>query len=428
MLRRRARAEAPDCPRPAAGDFVGANRVRLLEGGDELFPAMCAAIGRAEREVFVATYIYDDDPAARRVTDALVAAARRGIAVYVVVDGFGSRPKLAALRQLLGDAGVRFEVFRPLDHWWAWLQPGQLRRLHQKLCVVDERVAQVGGINVIDDRHDVHHGWSERPRLDFAVEVDGPLARLVHASARALWSRARMGSNWREELRSIAASTEPVEEALNLLRSLRRRPQADERPAVGDRRPVQAAFVTRDNLGQRRAIERRYVEAMRRARHAIDLAVPYFYPGQVFRRVLRQAARRGVRVRLLLQGKLDYRIAGLAARALYAELQAYGVRIYEYTPAFLHAKVAVVDDDWATVGSSNIDPLSLLLNLEANVVVQDLAFARELRARFEVALAESHEVAGSHEWGGGWRALALRGIVAWSANIYLRVAGITGRY
>jgi len=144
--------------------------------------------------------------------------------------------------------------------------------------------------------------------------------------------------------------------------------------------------------------------------------------------VLRQAARRGVRVRLLLQGKLDYRIAGLAARALYAELQAYGVRIYEYTPAFLHAKVAVVDDDWATVGSSNIDPLSLLLNLEANVVVQDVAFARELRARFEVALAESHEVAGSHEWGGGWRTLALRGIVAWSANIYLRVAGITGRY
>jgi len=198
-------------------------------------------------------------------------------------------------------------------------------------------------------------------------------------------------------------------------------------PGGADAQPVRAAFVVRDNLRQRRAIERSYVEAIRGARASVDIAVPYFYPGRVFRRVLRHAAHRGVRVRLLLQGKVDYRIAALAARALYDELRGHGVRIFEYEAAFLHAKVAVVDDGWATVGSSNIDPLSLLLNLEANVIVDDAEFAHALRAHFERALADSVEVRGE-ALRPGWRGWLQRASVAWAANIYLRVAGMTGRY
>jgi cardiolipin synthase A/B len=185
--------------------------------------------------------------------------------------------------------------------------------------------------------------------------------------------------------------------------------------------------VVRDNLRQRRAIERSYLDALQRARTRIDIVCPYFYPGRVFRRMLRSAARRGVSVRLLLQGKLDYRIAGLAAQVLYDELLAYGVRIYEYTPAFLHAKVALADDDWATVGSSNIDPLSLLLNLEANVVVSDAAFTRTLAAAFESALADSREVT-APPVAAGWLAALRRGFVAWTAHWVLRVAGLSGRY
>jgi cardiolipin synthase A/B len=318
-------------------------------------------------------------------------------------------------------------VFRPLDRWYAWLQPGQLRRLHQKLCVVDQAVAFVGGINVIDDRHDLNHGWSDAPRLDFAVEVGGPLAAQVHAVTRAMWARARLGHAWRDEVRQLARSATPVDQTLRLFKRLRAN-----RPTVGeegddDLRPVLAALVVRDNLRQRRAIERSYIEAIAGARTQVDIAVPYFYPGRAFRRTLRRAARRGVAVRLLLQGKVDYRIAMLAARALYDELRAHGVRIFEYTPAFLHAKVAVVDDDWATVGSSNIDPLSLLLNLEANVVVQDADFARDLRHRFEAAVAVSAEVTGAPVKR-GWRGWVQRGLVAWVATVYLRVAGITGRY
>jgi len=410
--------------------FVGGNTVVLLEGGDTLFPRMCQAIDEAQHEVWLATYIFHDDPSARCIVAALQAAALRGVAVHVVVDGFGSKNTLMGLRRALLDCRVQLEVFRPLERWYAWLQPGQLRRLHQKLCVVDEAVAFVGGINIIDDRHDLNHGWTDAPRLDFAVEISGPLAASVHATARAMWARAHLARAWRQEVRTLARSAHPTRRALALIGRLRGATEVatTDLPPL----PMSAAFIVRDNLRQRRAIERSFIEAIRKARQRVDIAVPYFYPGRRFRRALRGAARRGVPVRLLLQGKVDYRIAALAARAVYDELQGHGVRIFEYTPAFLHAKVALVDDEWATVGSSNIDPLSLLLNYEANVVVRDAGFTRALAERFEAALAVSVEVPPEAALRGGRRG-SLRGwlrraVVAWMANIYLRVAGITGRY
>jgi cardiolipin synthase len=168
------------------------------------------------------------------------------------------------------------------------------------------------------------------------------------------------------------------------------------------------------------------VQAIGQARQRIDIACAYFYPGRAFRRALRRAAARGVQVRLLMQGKLDYRVAGLAARALYAEMLSRGVRVFEYTPAFLHAKVAVIDGRWATVGSSNIDPLSLWLNLEANVVVVDEGFARALEQRLEQAFAESVEVT-SAPLRAGWLGWLSRGAVAGLASIYLRLAGVSAR-
>ncbi len=405
--------------------FVGGNRVELLQGGDELFPRMVQAMAAAQREIWLATYIFHDDPAARQVADALIAAAARGLAVHVVVDGFGSIATLPAVRRLFAGSAVQLEVFRPLDRWYAWLQPGQLRRLHQKLCVCDEAVAFVGGINLIDDRHDINQGWGAAPRLDFAVAVTGPLAGAMHVTARAMWARAHLWRGWREEVRVLARSQRPVLQALALVRELRgANPDAAAVPAL---EPVRAAFLVRDNLRQRRTIERSYVEAIRHARTRVDLAVPYFYPGRSFRRALRSAARRGVRVRLLMQGKFDYRIAALAARAMYDDLRDHGVRIFEYMPAPLHAKVAVIDGDWATVGSSNIDPLSLLLNLEANVVVRDAGFAAALAERFETVFAVSSEIIGAPQRS-GWRRWLHSGLVAWIATVYLRVAGITGRY
>ncbi len=413
---------------PPEAVFAGDNRVKLLRGGSELFAAMVPAIDGARSQVWLATYIFSDDVAAKAVADALRRALDRGVAVRVVVDGFGSKNTIATLREWFGPHAQgpkpALAVFRPLERWWAWFQPGQMRRLHHKLCVVDGSVGFVGGINIIDDRHDVRHGWTESPRLDYAVQLHGPIVRSIRQTTRALWTRAVLGRRWRDEIAALVRSVAPVARLQRLARRLLVNPPLTSRTA---QRPVRAAFVVRDNLRQRRAIERSYEAAIQAAQHRVDIACPYFYPGQLFRRALRQAARRGVQVRLLLQGKIDYRIAGLAARVLYDELLAHGVQIHEYTPAFLHAKVAVIDDEWATVGSSNIDPLSLLLNLEANVVVHDRAFAAGLSAEFEAALAQSVLVQlppGRH---GGWNLLR-RGLVAWVANVYLRMAGISGRH
>jgi len=406
--------------------YTGGNEVKLLRGGDALFPAMCEAIAEARHEIWLASYIFHDDPAAQRVATALVDAARRGLMVNVVIDGFGAERTWPVLQSQFAAAGVNVALFRPLHRWWHWLQPGQLRRLHHKLCVIDAEVAFVGGINLIDDRYDLHHGWSELPRLDFAVRVRGPLAPAVHRTARALFTRARLGQAWREEVVALANSARPLARVRRLLGRLRSRgPKPG--PTEEDLRPVRAAFIVRDNLRQRRSIERSYVEAIRRARERIDIVSAYFYPDRSIRRALRDATRRGVRVRLLLQGRWDYRLAELAAYALCDEMLAYGIEIHEYTAAYLHAKVAVVDDDWATVGSSNIDPLSLLLNLEANVVVRDREFATSLRQDIELALQSAVRVT-SESVGSGPHRLLRRGFIAWCARLYLLLAGIAGRY
>ncbi|HZE90538.1 MAG TPA: cardiolipin synthase ClsB [Rhizobacter sp.] len=414
--------------KPSRAAYSGGNRATLLRGGDALFPAMVQAIDAARHEIWLATYIYENRGQVEDITRALIAAAGRGVQVKLVLDGFGARSNLPGLRQVLCVAGVRLEVFRPIDRWWSWFQPGQLRRLHQKMCVVDGDIAFVGGINLIDDRFDQVHGWSEAPRLDFAVQLSGPVVAPIEQATRALWTRAELGRNFRRDMAALARSAEPVARARRVLRRMRM-PEARNALQLEALAPVRAAFVMRDNFRRRRAIERVFIDAIRNARQRVDLISPYFYPGRAFRRVLRQAALRGVQVRLILQGKVDYRFAALAARVLYAELLGSGARIFEYMPAFLHAKIAIADGEWATVGSSNIDPLSLLLNIEANVVLRDADFTRALAQAFDEAVAASSEITASGMHPGTLRAILRRGFVAWVAHLYLRIGGVaSGKY
>ncbi len=412
--------------------FVGGNAVQLLRGGDALFPAMIAQIERAQREVWMATYIVHDDAAVQALSAALVAAVARGVRVLAVVDGFGSLHTVGSTLARWAQAGVQLEIYRPVRAWWNWLKPGHLRRLHMKLCVVDGAVAFVGGINLIDDRIDLRHGRSDQPRLDYAVQVSGPVVAPIEQTARAMWTRAQVGRDWRDEIGEVMRGPGRWLRARRLMRQLRmglaRGRRARFEAAAKQGEPVRAAFVVRDNLRQRRTIERSYIDAITQAQRRIDLVTPYFYPGHAFRRALCKAARRGVQVRLLLQGKIDYRFAAMAARVLYDEMLGAGVRVFEYTPAFLHAKVAIVDDDWATVGSSNIDPLSLLVNLEANVIVHDRAFVADMAHELEIDFAASTEVLVSELSGRSWAGRTRRALVAWVANLYLRVAGISGRY
>lgn len=378
--------------------WVGGNAVRLLEGGDQLFPAMALALAQAQHEVWFATYIFHDDAASRGVADALIAAARRGVAVHLVVDGFGSKATLPTLRAWLADSEVRLEIFRPIDRWWQWLQPQQLRRLHQKLCVVDDAVAFVGGINVIDD---FSAGVLAHPRYDYAVQVEGPLLEPILASAHRLWRLVAWASFRRRDSHPLLAP-----------------------PQVAPAGEIRAAFVVRDNLRYRHAIENAYLDAITGARAEILIANAYFFPGRRFRQALLDAAARGVRVTLLLQGLSDHPLQAYATRALYPLFLARGIRLFEYHRSHLHAKVAVIDGQWSTVGSSNIDAFSLLLAREANVVVDDAGFASRLRASLESAICAGARELKPTDW---QRLPLLRRGLSWLAYQVVRLAiGIAG--
>lgn len=340
--------------------FRDGNRIELLRNGEQYFPALEREIDSSASEIHLESYIFEADATGNRIAQALIRAARRGVAVRLLVDGFGSRGFTQALHAAFLEAGVQSLVFRP-ERSLLKFRRVRLRRLHRKLVVIDGRVGFCGGINIIDDNDRAVPGY---PRFDYAVRVQGPLVADMHAAVRSIWTRTawtHMRPRWAEVLRALP-DTEPA----------------------GNRR---AAFLFRDNFRHRHDIERAYLAAIRTAESEIIIANAYFLPGRRFRRALRRAKERGVRVIVLLQGRVEYLLVHYATRALYYQLLEAGVEIHEYQRSFLHAKVAVVDNRWATVGSSNIDPLSLLLAREANVVVEDQEFADELRTSLLAAIA-----------------------------------------
>lgn len=346
------------------------HHLQLLEGSRAFFPALVAAIDAAAREVLLETYIFDFTGSGADIAYALERAGRRGVAVRLVMDGFGT-PELPPFWQMRFDAA-------PVQ--WAWysrtgafglLWPGQWRRLHRKLCVVDGTVGFCGGINILDDFHDPNHGALDAPRLDFSLRVEGPLVAQMQDTMERQWARIEaMG-----QLKRARWSG-----ALELFRASQRVPGRAQAQRA-DASNARAALLLRDNFRNRAVIERSYLRAIGRARSEIIIANAYFVPGGRMRRALVNAARRGVHVSLLLQGRYEYFMQYYAARPVFGALLRAGIHIHEYAPSFLHAKVAVIDGHWATVGSSNLDPLSLLLAREANVVVDDERFTRRLRER-----------------------------------------------
>jgi cardiolipin synthase len=360
--------------------------LELLQGGQQYFPALIRAIDGAAAWVQMETYIFDLNLAGEQVAEALVRAALRGVRVEVLVDGIGSEPLPPAWQQKMKDAGVQWLVYSPLASGLGGLGllvPDRWRRLHRKLCVVDQHTVFCGGINVLDDFYDPNHGELLSPRFDFAVAVTGPLAAEAAEAMVLLWWRVQAGYSAREK--HLAAAWEKFKAA-----GYGRRTDASElsaRTAPAALPGAKAALVLRDNLRNRSSIEKVYRQAIGKAHHEILIANAYFVPGGKLRRALVKAAKRGVKVTLLLQGRYEYFMQYHAARPVYGALLKAGVEIHEYEASFLHAKVAVIDGHWATVGSSNLDPLSLLLAREANVVIEDKVFAGELRDSLRAAIA-----------------------------------------
>ncbi len=380
---------------------VRGNRVTLLKNGAGYFPALEEAIDAARHDVLLETYIYRDDGVGQRIAEALKRAASRGVQVRIMLDGFGSRELPPSFLPDLAAAGVTVQLFRP-SPTWITLRRSRLRRLHRKIALIDGRVGFVGGLNIIDDRTENPTGGD---RLDYAVRIEGPLlAHMYRVVHRLSWLAATISRQRRMSWRAPVVDPAPAGESV-------------------------AAFVHRDNVRHRHDIEAMYLRGIRGARREVVIACAYFLPGWRVRRALMSAAGRGVRVVLLLQGWTDHAVLQQATRVLYEALLERGVEIFEYTGGELHAKAAVVDERWATVGSSNLDPFSLVLAREANVVVFDETFARELRA----SLGEELRTRASPVRRMLWRRRDLGArLVSWVSYAYARLAiglaGIAGRW
>jgi cardiolipin synthase len=338
------------------------NRFRLLENGEEFFPAVFEAIESARHEVIIETFILFQDKVGLALQRCLLDAARRGVQVDVTVDGYGSPGLTAGFIESLTSAGVRFHVFDARPRLFGRLRTNLFRRMHRKIVVVDGAKAFVGGINYSAD-HLADYG--PEAKQDYAVEVKGPIVEEIHHFVHEAVSPGQGRLRWwRRDKAQVSHGGQ----------------------AAGD---AAALFVTRDNREHRDDIERHYRIALRAARHEVLIANAYFFPGYRLLKELRRAAQRGVRVSLILQGHPDMPIVKIAARMLYDHLLRSGVRIFEYCERPLHAKVALADDEWATVGSSNLDPLSLALNLEANVIIRDRGFAAVLREHLKALMEKS---------------------------------------
>lgn len=381
--------------------FTAHNNVTLLHCGAEFFPALIAAIDAARFELYLETYIFTLDLTGEAVKDALIRAASRGVNVQVITDWLGTGHRQSViLNKALTEGGVHHRVFN------SWFKRG-VARTHRKICVVDRQAAFLGGLNINHDyiSDDGFNTPLPAPRWDIAVRIRGPLVSTIHQDMQAQWQLLRgLSLRYRWEL----------------FRERRRTGHT-----VGEG-PAMAAYVVRDNLRNRRTIQKTYLKALGGARQSAMLANPYFAPGRKLRDGLAAAAARGIEVTLLI-GVGQFRIQDAVAHSFYPKLLKSGVRIVEYRKTQLHGKVAVIDDEWSTVGSSNWDGLSLLINHEANVVVKDAEFARALREKIEQAVADGVAVRIEDYVNIPWYERAWYGAAAMLYKAILRVVTL-GRY
>ncbi len=352
--------------------FTTGNHISLLRSGTEYFPALTQAINHAKHSVYLQTYIYEMDSTGMAIGNVLKHAAMRGVSVNVLLDGFGCKDLSKKYIEELEQAGVKVMFYRPKISPWTF-KKNRLRRMHRKVAVIDGTTAFVGGINIIDDENTPQQ---TPPRIDYAVKIQGALTSVIEKNVFQLWRRIAITHLWR-----VAASTGKHRAAHHSV------------SGAG----VKAAFVIRDNVLHRRDIEDAYLHAIDNARAEIIIANAYFVPGRRFRKALTKAAMRGVKVKLLLQGRIEYFMM-FATRAFYWRFLNSGIEIYEYHKSFMHSKVAVIDNHWATVGSSNIDPFSLLLAHEANVLIQDTAFANALRSDIEAYITNGAQQVTALSW------------------------------
>ncbi|MBL8954501.1 MAG: cardiolipin synthase ClsB [Myxococcaceae bacterium] len=348
---------------PYADVDVGHNRVALLKDGYQTFPAMLQAAREARSTLCIETYILRDDAVGNQLASVLIERAYAGVEVNLMYDGWGAQVSDAYVMRLKL-AGVRVLCFAPVRLLSRVARViGRLRRRnHRKAMIVDGRVAFTGGLNLSNDYaavEDGGHGWR-----DTHVRIEGPAAVQLERMFLDTWRKHR-GPR------------------LDEARYRRRTPHDDD-----DR----VRFIGNEFAADRKDIRVAYVKAFNAARRRIHVMNAYFMPPSRVLRSLMKAARRGVDVTLILAGTTDVPIVLLGSRGLYGKLLRSGVRIFEWKGRILHAKTAVVDAHWSTIGSANLDTLSLRQNLEVNAVIEDDTFGASMEKLFNTDLHSCVEV------------------------------------
>ncbi|GGY67340.1 cardiolipin synthase B [Cellvibrio zantedeschiae] len=336
------------------------NSIDLLINGEEFFPRVFECISKAKREVLLETFILNEDKIGKELQQVLISTAKRGVRVEVTVDDYGTADLSTEFINDMLNAGVKLHVFDPTPRLLG-VRVNMFRRLHRKIVVVDAEDAFVGGINYSADHL---ASFGPTAKQDYAVHVRGPIVLDIHEACLKL---LRQGSPRKKKHLEDTKLTPAIDLAGN----------------------SKMLLAVRDNVWHTRDIERHYLRAIHGARHRLLIANAYFFPGYRLLRALRRAARRGVEVTLILQGRPDMAWVSMCTRLLYSYLLKEGIVIHEYCQRPLHGKVALADDEWATIGSSNLDPLSLALNLEANLVIEDRAFNQRLYKHLQ-GLAKAH--------------------------------------
>jgi cardiolipin synthase len=344
----------------AQAPIVGGNRVDVLLNGDEIFPAMLAAIQSAERSITYAQYIFQDGPIAVRLTEALADRCRAGVTTNILVDGFGSLQMAPGLRDRLTASGCHVVTHRPLA-------PYTIRktnnRNHRRILVVDGRIGFTGGSGVTeqwmgDGRTPGH--WRETD-----VRVEGPVVEHLQGA---------FAENWLDATGVVLGGEQFFP-----------RP----RPSRGE---AFAQVIRSSPIGGRFEIYTTLLLAISSARRSIHLSNPYFLPDRTMQDALVQAAHRKVKVTVLVPGLIDHQIVREAGKRHLGPLIQAGVDVYEYMPALLHSKTLVIDGVWSTIGSTNLDNRSFALNDELNLVVYDRAFAERMERVFADDLAYSRRM------------------------------------
>ncbi len=364
---------------------VGPDRVRLLRDGTEAFPAMLAAIAAARHEILLEMYWFGADRIGEQFRGALIERARAGVRTRILFDGFGSLEMPNSWWRPLLDAGAEVQEFSPISPLKRQFRAGRVaNRDHRKVLVVDGVTGFAGGINIGEL-------WAppdapESAWRDDGIEISGPTAQVLRVAFYDVWRRCG---------RAVDADMSEPLPGNPLLRILTNRIE---------RRPT-------------RSIRRVYLAGLRRATKSVDIASAYFLPGPRFLHAMRGAARRGVRVRLLVPGRSDVPIVSLAMSSLYGRLLSDGVEVYAYTPRVLHAKTGVFDERFTMIGSHNLDARSWRFNLECNVLVDSPEFARVVGRSFERDLTDARRL-DLGEWRG--RPVSLR-MLAWLAALFRKV-------